>query len=144
MATPITETKRQDFKIYAKLNVQAAYIAMLWEVEIKVSACWTSTITTGGQLQAPVKRCRFKDCLSSGTAETSISGEGNAFISDLQFLFAFRQEKSWQPFSVRKYPGESYAWSVSGSQNNVIYAGSVLFIANSSSTCLMPWQTLYV
>ena len=33
---------------------------------------------------------------------------------------------------------------VSGSQNNVICAGSVLFIAASSITCPMPRQTLYV
>jgi hypothetical protein len=84
MATPITEPDSKTFKMYAMVNVQAA---ILWEREIKVSACWTSTICTSGQLQAAVKRCPF---LISGTTETSISGEGNTFISDLQFLFAFR------------------------------------------------------
>jgi hypothetical protein len=90
MATPITEPKSNSFKMYGKVNVQAAYIAILWEGEMKASACWTSTIRTSGQLQDPVKRCQFKDCLISGTAETPISGEGNTFISGLQFLFAFR------------------------------------------------------
>jgi hypothetical protein len=90
MATPITEPTSKTFKICAKVNVQVAYIAILWEGEMKVSAYWTSTIHTSGQLQTPVKRCQFKACLISGTAETSISGEGNTFTSDLQFLFAFR------------------------------------------------------
>ena len=91
MVTPITEPNSKTLKNVYKGECLSCIHSDIVGMGDK-SAFWTSTICNSGQLRTPVKRCRFKACLISWTAETSISGEGKTFMSDLQSLFALRRK----------------------------------------------------